>query len=64
MKKKTGRDTIFLLGWTLITVLSWVGFEVYRAYTKPHIPEVIQKLLAPLDPTLDTQVLDKLKGLR
>lgn len=51
------RDIVMLLVFTLITLVSWVGFEVYRAFTKVQIPEVSAKYLVPLNPTLNTQVL-------
>lgn len=60
-KKGIDRDLIMVLTTTLITLGCWVGFEVYRAYTKVTIPEVLQKHLQPLNPTLNTQVLDKLE---
>lgn len=60
-KKSIDRDLIIVLTSTLITLATWVGFEVYRAYTKVTIPEVLQKHLLPLNPTLNTQVLDQLE---
>lgn len=60
-KKGIDRDLIIVLTSTLITLATWVGFEVYWAYTKVTIPEVLQKHLQPLDPTLNTQVLDQLE---
>lgn len=55
------RDIVMLLVFTLITLVSWVGFEVYRAFTKVQIPEVSAKYLVPLNPTLNTQVLTVLE---
>lgn len=60
-KKGIDRDLIIVLTSTLITLATWVGFEVYRAYTKVTVPEVLQKHLLPLNPTLNTQVLDQLE---
>jgi len=60
-KKGIDRDLVIVLTTTLITLATWVGFEVYRAYTKVTIPEVLQKHLQPLNPTLDTKVLDQLE---
>ena len=59
-KRGIDRDLVFVLISTLITLSCWVGFEVYRAYTKVEIPEVLQKHLQPLDPSLNTQILDQL----
>ncbi len=60
-KKGIDRDLVIVLISTLITLASWVGFEVYRAYTRVEIPEVLQRHLQPLDANLNTQVLDQLE---
>ena len=60
-RKHLDRDIVMLLVFTLITLVSWVGFEVYRAFTKVQIPEVSAKYLVPLNPTLNTQVLTVLE---
>lgn len=60
-KKRIDKDIILLLTTTLITVTVWVGFEVYRAYTKVALPEGLEQYLTPLDPQLSTEVLDKLQ---
>jgi hypothetical protein len=62
MKKKTwDRDLIVLLVSTLITVISWLGLEVYRAYVNVTLPTGVEKHLQPFDPMLKTGVLDKLE---
>lgn len=62
MRKKTwDRDLIILLVSTLITVASWVGLEVYRAYVKINLPVGVEKHLNQFDPILKTTVLDKLE---
>lgn len=60
-KKKVDRDIIILLGLTLMTLVSWVGFEVYRAYTQVPVPAVLEKHLRQLSPVLDTTVLDEVE---
>jgi hypothetical protein len=63
MKKKAwDRDLIVLLVSTLITVASWVGLEVYRAYIKTDLPAGVEQHLQPFDPILKTSILDKLGG--
>ncbi|TSC85739.1 MAG: hypothetical protein G01um101416_810 [Microgenomates group bacterium Gr01-1014_16] len=59
---KIGKDVVVILVSTCITILAWVGFEVYRAYFKPTIPGEVEKYLTPLSPSLDTQILDILEG--
>ena len=56
------RDIVALLVFTLITLSTWVGFEVYHAYTKPIIPEVLAKHLRVLNPVLSTSVLSALSA--
>jgi len=60
-KSQLDRDIVTVLVATLITVVCWVGFEVYRAYNHRQVPEVVQKYLQEFDPKLDTTVLDKLE---
>jgi hypothetical protein len=63
MKKKTwDRDLVVLLVSTLITIASWVGLEVYRAYINTELPPGVEQHLKQFDPILNTSVLDKLEG--
>ncbi|OGC93057.1 hypothetical protein A3D85_03100 [Candidatus Amesbacteria bacterium RIFCSPHIGHO2_02_FULL_47_9] len=59
--KKTERELIFLITSTLITVVVWVGLEVYRVYTKSLPPDGIDSYLSPLEPDLNVEVLDRLE---
>ena len=62
MKKKgLDRDIVVLLISTLITVASWVGFEVYRAYVKTTATPEVEEHLRELDPTLNKGVLNQIK---
>ena len=62
MRKQTiDRNLVVVLTTTLITLSAWVGFEVYRAYTKVGLPTGVEKYLQTLDPTLNVAVLDKLQ---
>ncbi len=61
-KNKTDRQVVVVLVMTLITLVAWVGFEVYRTYTLVNIPPVSDKLLLELSPTLDISVLEKLES--
>ncbi len=64
MKKsnKVSRDVVWILALTCVTIAVWIGFEVYRAYFKPTIPEGVEKYLTPLSPILDEKFLDILRG--
>jgi hypothetical protein len=61
MKKKgIDRDVVVLLISTLITIASWVGFEVYRAYVKVAVPTEVEKHLETISPNLNKNVFTKL----
>ena len=65
MKKRgIDRDIVVLLISTLITVASWVGFEVYRAYVKVVVSAPTTKHLQMIDPTLNKDVFTKLENLK
>lgn len=66
MKKSSrlGKDVIWVLVSTTVTISAWIGFEVYRAYFKPTVPEGVERYLIPLSPTLDEKFLDILEGGR
>lgn len=61
-KKRIYKDIIFLLVSTLITMVVWVSFEVYRAYFKTEFPEGIEKYLENLDPKLKGEVFTELEA--
>lgn len=56
------RDIVTLLVFTLITLSTWVGFEVYHAYSKPIVPEVLARHMRELNPALNTSVLTALNA--
>ncbi len=57
-KNKIDRDIVIILVMTLITVVSWAGFEIYRAYTKITITPILAEQLREVSPVLDLGVLD------
>lgn len=60
---KTKKQSPFLVKFailTLITSFVWIGFDVYRAFTEKPTPSVSAQILAPIDPSLDAVLLDKL----
>ncbi len=60
-KTRASRDLLILSVLTLVTILTWVGMDVYRRLTKPPIPEILEKELLPLDPQIETDVFDVLE---
>jgi len=58
---KLGKDALIFSVLTLITVLTWIGFEVYRTATKTTIPEVTQRQMAPLEPKIKKEILNQIR---
>ena len=61
-KKFLSRDLLILSILTVITVFTWIGFEVYRALTKTEIPVVLQRQIEPLNPVIQREVIENLKS--
>lgn len=62
MKPKLGKEALIIAIMTLITILTWIGLEVYRTVVKTTIPEVTQEQMAPLNPKIKTETIDSLKA--
>jgi len=58
---KFGKNMLILSVMTLITVIVWVSYEVYRAYTQTTVPQIIKELMTPLNPTIDEAVMETIK---
>jgi hypothetical protein len=63
-KKRISQQALHLAILTLITVLVWAGFEIYRAYTKTTVALEVRELLAPLNPNLETELMENFKHQR
>lgn len=61
MKKQTlPRDLKFLAILTLVTVFTWIMVDVYHAFRKATPPQVPAAQLEPLNPKLETGIIDSL----
>lgn len=58
--QKLSRELLLLTILTVISVFTWISLDVYRALTHPPAPKVSAAQLAPLNPKLDTKVLEDL----
>ena len=58
---KLGKNALIISIMTLITVLTWIAFEVYRMATKTTIPKVTQEQMAPLNPQIKKETIEKIK---
>ncbi|MGB9707671.1 MAG: hypothetical protein ACPL1D_02885 [Microgenomates group bacterium] len=59
---KLGKDALIFSVITLITVLTWIGFEIYFVATKTTIPKVTQEQMAPLNPKIKKETIEQLKA--
>jgi hypothetical protein len=59
---KISRELVLLATLTALTVFTWLFFDVYRALRKPSSLEVPAEQFLPLDPKLDTKVIESLSG--
>lgn len=60
MKKPKAPKLVTVAILTTITIIFWVFFTLYNILTSKSPVVVPPHILEPIDPTLDTQTLDKL----
>jgi len=58
---KITKDWILILICSLITVLSWVGFEIYRVWNTPTVTPLLEEQMKPLNPELDQRAIEILR---
>lgn len=56
----SGKQFLYLLIATLITVLIWLGMEVIRARSKTQISPEVEQLLEPVNPNFDQNLINDL----
>lgn len=61
MKKPKAPKLVTVAIITTITIVIWVFFSVYRVLTKEPETSVPSEILAPINPTLNTNSLDSLE---
>lgn len=61
MNKPKPPSIIPLLVLTLIMVVMWVSFDIYRSFQKPTDVHVPESVLQPLTPTLDQTTVDQIE---
>jgi len=62
MKNKKAPALVNLAIYTTITVFLWIFFDVYRALKKPAIIDIEPKILEPINPNLDNNLLNEVKN--
>lgn len=62
MKKTKIPSLVTIAVFTTITVICWIAFDVIRIFTnKPALVNISPELLAPVNPTLDKDAVDKIR---
>jgi len=61
-KFQLGKDILSLIIFTLITVLTWVSFEVWVSATKSTISKATKEQMTTLNPNISKDVLESLKN--
>lgn len=55
------RDILLISIFTLLTVFTWVFFELAKTIKTTTVTQTIQEIIVPLDPNLDTETLSSIK---
>lgn len=62
MNSKKLPSLIILIILTSITILFWVSFNIYQAFTTNATPIVPEEILLQIDPKLDTKTIELIKN--
>lgn len=60
-KFNLGKDALILSIMTLITVLSWISFEIYRTATMSTISRATREQMTPLNPKIEKAIIEDIK---
>lgn len=55
------KDLLFLSIFTLLTVIAWIIFDAYHAATTSTITTVEEKLMEPLNPHFNQELITRLR---
>lgn len=56
------RDLLLVSIFTFLTVFTWVVFELVKTIKTTTVDTPVQEIIKPLNPTLDTAILDTLQS--
>lgn len=63
MKKfQLGKDILALTIFTLITISTWVGFEIWLSATKSTISKTTKEQMALVNPKISKNIIESLKN--
>lgn len=58
---KSDRDLLLISLFTFVTVLSWIFFELVKTTRTSTVAPIVNQIITPLTPALDTGTLDLLE---
>ncbi len=61
-REDSDRDLLLVSIFTFLTVCSWVFFELIKTAKTSTVQNSTQQVIQPLNPKLDTGILDILEG--
>lgn len=59
---KLGKEALVLAVMTLITIITWLIFDVYRTSKKTTITETTKEQMKLLNPEINREIIDSLKN--
>lgn len=62
VKNKKLPSVIVLMILTVITILFWISFSVYKVFTNNEPLSVPEKVIEPLNPNLDMRTLNEIEN--
>lgn len=60
VQRKVAKQLLTIAIASVITVMVWIGFDVYREATRVNIPKIPPEQLAPLAPRIDNKIFETL----
>lgn len=55
------RDILFIALSTLVTIVAWIGFNIYHVSVTSTIPKSLTETIQPIDGKFDVQTIESLK---
>lgn len=59
---ESDRDVFLISLFTFLTVSLWIFFELIKTTKTTTVPQTVTKIIAPLTPSIDTDILEQLRA--
>lgn len=56
------KETLIILWLTFFTVVAWISLNIYHIWATSQISDIDASAITPIDPTFDTNTINKLKA--